>query len=105
MEEAGTSWGYASLLLCGVAAGNLVHAATFFYLLTSIGVVSTGLLKSLQAVAVFCLSHILYCDRDQSQSFTPVKGVSLLIVVCGMLCYVAATGAAQTRSHASAQEK
>jgi drug/metabolite transporter (DMT)-like permease len=95
MEEAGTSWGRASLLLGGVAVGNLVHAATFFYLLTSIGVVSTGVLKSVQSVAVFCMSHVLYCEHDESQCFTPVKGISLIVVVCGVLCYVLATGAAQ----------
>merc|ERR1719188_404663 len=105
MEEAGTSWGKAFLLLGAVAAGNLVHAATFFYLLTSIGVVSTGILKSIQSVAVFCLSHFLYCDRDESQCFTPVKGTSLIIVVLGMLCYVAATGAVQSRRPAGGHEK
>ncbi|CAK0862565.1 unnamed protein product [Prorocentrum cordatum] len=105
MEDAGTTWGYASLLLCGVAAGNFVHAATFFYLLTSIGVVSTGVLKSVQSVAVFCLAHFLYCDRDESQCFTPVKGASLVTVVCGVLCYVAATGAAQSRQLAGSYEK
>ncbi|CAK0865183.1 unnamed protein product [Prorocentrum cordatum] len=103
MDEARTSWGHAFLLLGGLAVGNFVHAATFFYLLTSIGAVSTGLLKSLQAVAVFCLSHLLYCGRDPSQCFTPVKGTSLLVVVCGMLCYVAATGASQIRPHASSR--
>lgn len=105
MEEAGTSWSYACLLLGAVAAGNLVHAATFFYLLTSIGVVSTGVLKSLQAVAVFCLSHFLYCERDESQCFTPVKGVSLVTVACGILCYVVATAAADRHRAAGGHEK
>merc|ERR1712107_21637 len=103
-EEAGTSWSYACLLLGAIAAGNLVHAATFFYLLTSIGVVSTGVLKSLQAVAVFCLSHFLYCERDESQCFTPVKGISLVTVACGILCYVVATGAAERRRAAGGHE-
>ena len=83
MEDAGTDSHYAAVLLGAVALGNFVHAGSFFYLLTSIGAVSAGVLKGLQAVIVFGLAHVMYCERDQAQCITPVKGASLAIVVCG----------------------
>jgi len=91
LEDAGTTAGGAAVLLGAVALGNFVHSVSFFYLLTSIGAVSTGILKSLQAVIVFTLAHFMYCERDQAQCITPVKGASLAIVVCGVMTYAAAT--------------
>lgn len=91
MEASETTSGEAILLGLGLAVGNFIHAATFFYLLSWVGAVSAGVLKGLQAVAVFCLAHILYCSRDQSQCFTPAKGASLLVVIVGVLGYAYAT--------------
>eukprot|EP00439_Symbiodinium_sp_Y106_P008903 s253_g1.t1 len=88
MAEVGTSWLEASLLLAAVALGNFVHAGTFFYLLTRVGAVSTGVAKALQGVAVFALSHLLYCRQDASQCFSPAKGLSLLIVTAGVVSYI-----------------
>lgn len=88
---------------------NLVlddKAGSFFHLLMKVGVVSTGVAKALQGVLVFVLSHPLYCKfysmryemarrslgrQDESQCFSPVKGVSLLIVISGVLAYISAT--------------
>merc|ERR1712039_47773 len=80
--------------MVGLALGNFVHAGSFFYLLTSIGSVSLGVLKGVQALAVFTLAHIMYCSRDASQCITPTKGSALCIVFSGVLCYVFATRAA-----------
>ncbi|CAE7480314.1 unnamed protein product [Symbiodinium natans] len=96
MEEIGTSWLQASLLLSSVALGNFVHAGTFFYLLTRVGAVSTGMAKALQGVVVFALSHVLYCRQDESQCFSLAKGLSLLIVTAGVVSYVLATSSAKS---------
>ncbi|CAE8598644.1 unnamed protein product [Polarella glacialis] len=97
VSEADSSWWFCLALLLAIAVGNFVHAASFFQLLTRIGAVSTGVVKAVQGVAVFSLSHVLYCQRDESQCFTPLKGLSLVIVVLGVLLYVLATASAQER--------
>ncbi|CAJ1357600.1 unnamed protein product [Effrenium voratum] len=91
VEEAGTSWPRCIALLAGLALSNFVHAGTFFQLLTQVGVVSTGVAKALQGVLVFVLSHLLYCRQDESQCFSSLKGVSLLVVTWGVLTYIAAS--------------
>lgn len=101
MAEVDTSWLEASLLLAAVALGNFVHAGTFFYLLTRVGAVSTGVAKALQGVAVFALSHLLYCRQDASQCFSPAKGLSLLIVTAGVVSYVLATSARSSAKRSS----
>jgi len=95
-QTAGTSLQTAVLLLGSLAVGNFVHAASFFYLLARIGAVSAGVAKALQAVAVFLLSHVLYCEQDASQCLTPAKTTSLVVVVSGALAYALATAAAAT---------
>jgi len=66
---------------------NLAHAITYFQLLSSSGAVSTGLLQSIRAVAVFGISSLLYCGKQKSQCYTLARGVSTLLVVFGMSCY------------------
>eukprot|EP00435_Cladocopium_sp_Y103_P073918 s32_g45.t1 len=75
VEEAGSSWPFCMTLLAALALSNFVHAGSFFHLLMKVGVVSTGVAKALQGVLVFVLSHLLYCKQDESQCFSPVKGV------------------------------
>merc|ERR1711941_238686 len=87
MEEAGTSWPMAFFLLGCLAFSNFVHAGSFFYLLTRIGNVSTGVAKAMQAVAVFIMAHYVYGPRDPSQRFTSIKFLSLVIVISGVLGY------------------
>lgn len=91
VEEAGSSWPFCISLLAALALSNFVHAGSFFHLLMKVGVVSTGVAKALQGVLVFVLSHPLYCKQDESQCFSSVKGVSLLIVISGVLAYISAT--------------
>lgn len=63
------------------------HAYCFFNLLGSVGSTTTGLCKAAQSVLTFCLSHILFCSVQDSQCFTTGKGLSLVVVLCGVLLY------------------
>uniref|UniRef100_A0A7S0B7D9 Sugar phosphate transporter domain-containing protein n=1 Tax=Pyrodinium bahamense TaxID=73915 RepID=A0A7S0B7D9_9DINO len=103
-QAAGTSLEAALALLGSLALGNFVHAAAFFYLLARIGAVSAGVAKALQAVAVFLLSHVLYCSQDASQCLTPIKSTSLIVVVSGALVYAGATAASATGGSRAAKE-
>lgn len=66
---------------------NFVHAYCFFHLLGAIGATTTGVLKGVQTVIVFIASHFAFCSLQQSQCFTTQKGVSLIVVVFGVLGY------------------
>lgn len=68
-----------------------INATCFYNLLGRVGSASTGVLKGLQAVATFVTSHYAFCGTQQSQCFTPLKGASLALVLCGVLIY--STGA------------
>ena len=66
---------------------NFVHAYCFFHLLGSVGSTTTGVLKGVQTVIVFVGSHFAFCSLQSSQCFTPQKGISLAVVVIGVLGY------------------
>ena len=66
---------------------NFIHAICFFNLLEIVGSTTTGVLKGVQSVLVFGISHFAFCSFQKSQCFTPEKGVSLFIVVFGVLLY------------------
>jgi len=66
---------------------NLMHALCFFRLLSSLGSTTVGVLKGAQSVSVFVLSHFLFCSFQISQCFTILKGISLIVVVSGVLLY------------------
>jgi drug/metabolite transporter (DMT)-like permease len=66
---------------------NFVHAYCFFNLLGSIGATTTGVLKGVQTVIVFIASHFAFCSLQESQCFTNEKGLSLIVVVIGVLGY------------------
>lgn len=97
---AGTSWRQILVLVGALAAGNFVHAGTFFYLLTAIGSVSAGVLKGVQALAVFALAHIMYCSKDASECINPTKGAALFMVISGVLGYALSTSAASATNAA-----
>jgi hypothetical protein len=52
-----------------------------------LGSTSTGLIKGVQSVAIFVVSHFAFCSVQQSQCFSMIKGVSLLIVLLGVYIY------------------
>jgi hypothetical protein len=66
---------------------NLVHAICFFKLLSNLGSTSTGVMKGIQSVLVFVISHFAFCSLQASQCFTPFKGLALVIVVSGVFFY------------------
>mmetsp|Transcript_51494 Transcript_51494/g.122456 ORF Transcript_51494/g.122456 Transcript_51494/m.122456 type:complete len:348 (-) Transcript_51494:177-1220(-) len=95
-QAAGTSVTDAVILLAGVALGNLVHAGAFFFLLANIGAISASVLKGLQAVFVFGLSHLLFCGKDPAQCITQLKFASLVVVLGGVYLYQQATQKAKS---------
>jgi len=70
-----------------LAVSSLVHAVTFFSLIQRVGSTTTGVLKGVQSVLVFVLSHYLFCSVSQAQCFTETKGVSLGLVLLGVFLY------------------
>ncbi len=67
-----------------------INATCFYNLMGKVGSASTGVLKGLQAVSTFVTSHCAFCSTQQAQCFTPLKGVSLTLVLAGVLIYSAA---------------
>jgi len=66
---------------------NFIHAICFFNLLEIVGSTTTGVLKGVQSVLVFGISHFAFCTFQKSQCFSPEKGISLFIVVIGVILY------------------
>jgi drug/metabolite transporter (DMT)-like permease len=89
-ERQGNLWhiavAYSLLALMG-----FLHAVSFYHLLGHLGSVATGVMKGVQSVAVLVLSHAAFCGVESSQCFTAYKGVSLVVVLCGVFYYTANT--------------
>lgn len=66
---------------------NLIHGVCFYHLIKSVGSTTTGILKGVQSVMVFVISHFAFCALQKSQCFTTAKGASLVVVVFGVSCY------------------
>ena len=66
---------------------NFIHGLCFYHLIKSVGSTTTGILKGVQSVMVFVISHFAFCAFQRSQCFTTSKGASLVVVVCGVSCY------------------
>ena len=94
-RAAGTTAGYASVLLLGFGFANVVHALTFYHTLCYFpgGATSTAVGKGLQAVLVFVFTSLLYCHRlgGPEMCFSPAKLVSVVTVCGGVLGYGYAT--------------
>ena len=63
------------------------HMVAFFWIVKNSGAVSVGVMKSLQAVGTFVVSALLFCERQQSQCFTPERGVATMLVSVGVVVY------------------
>lgn len=70
-----------------LGAACMIHALCFFFLIGSVGSTTTSISKGVQSVAIFIASHYAFCNTQQSQCFTPLKGCSLIIVIIGVLIY------------------
>ena len=122
MNVAGTTYRQAAIILSLIALSNLVHSSTFFFTLKYFpgGSTSAGVMKGLQAVLVFVVTHFVYCGRGyggEEMCFTNKKFVALITVSTGVMGYGYATryyssvsstsGAASTKviSHSSNMRK
>eukprot|EP00597_Dinobryon_sp_UTEXLB2267_P004567 CAMPEP_0170063822 /NCGR_PEP_ID=MMETSP0019_2-20121128/4546_1 /TAXON_ID=98059 /ORGANISM="Dinobryon sp., Strain UTEXLB2267" /LENGTH=278 /DNA_ID=CAMNT_0010270349 /DNA_START=176 /DNA_END=1012 /DNA_ORIENTATION=- len=85
---------YVLLSIC-----SMVHSLCFFILLGTMGSTSTGITKAGQSAAVFVSSHYVFCATQKSQCFTPLKGISLAVVLCGVLLYSTSHKPASTHSY------
>jgi drug/metabolite transporter (DMT)-like permease len=95
VEEANTPLAWAVALLVGFAFLNWVHSVTFYETLVHFpgGATSAGVMKGLQAVVVFVLTHLAFCGRTGGEElcFTKPKFISLITVVGGVIGYGIAT--------------
>ncbi|KAI9329129.1 hypothetical protein DFJ73DRAFT_964313 [Zopfochytrium polystomum] len=71
---------------------SLGHSLAWFELVGRTGAVATGVLQALRAVAVFGVSHVWFCDVDDTQCFNVPKGVATLVVVAGVIGFAVADG-------------
>lgn len=104
LQAAGTSARYAVSLLVAFGLANVIHSITFFHTLLHFpgGATTAGVMKGLQAVLVFVLTHFAYCGRigGSEMCFSRSKFVSLITVCGGVLGYGYATQVA----HAAAKK-
>ena len=95
MHNAGTTIWYALILLAGFGMSNVVHSYTYFYTLLHFpgGATSAGVMKGVQAVLVFVLTNLLYCNRigGPEMCFSNGKFISCVTVTGGVMGYGYAT--------------
>jgi len=88
---------------CFMLLTDAIHSAAFFSMLKQIGAVGSALLKGIQSVAVVALSAIVFCPREETQCLTPLKAMSALLVLSGMIVY--AVGSAEKNAKEMVQEQ
>ncbi len=102
MQDSGTTFWYAFIILGGFGISNVVHSMTFFYTLRHFpgGATSAGVMKGMQAVLVFVLTNFLYCNRigGSEMCFSDTKLISLVTVCGGVLGYGYATQISKARA-------
>jgi drug/metabolite transporter (DMT)-like permease len=95
MQAAETTMVQALSIFLVFALANLIHAMTFFHTLRHFpgGATSAGVMKGLQAVLVFVVTHVAYCGRTggAEMCFSQAKFLSLFTVVGGVIGYAVAT--------------
>eukprot|EP00920_Eleutheroschizon_duboscqi_P029938 GHVT01072632.1.p1 GENE.GHVT01072632.1~~GHVT01072632.1.p1 ORF type:complete len:368 (+),score=92.26 GHVT01072632.1:601-1704(+) len=94
MAEADGRVDHVVFLMLGIFACGLVHSATLWYILKTLGAVSTGVLKGVKTASVFVLSHIFFCPLQGPACFTPMKSVCAVVCVAGVTLYSVATARA-----------
>lgn len=94
-----------------LVVANGGHAWAFFQMLGSIGAVSSGMLKALQTVTVFTFSAVFFCSYEASQCFTPMRAVSVTLVLVGITTFsfgsqqAAAAGATDAAAAAKSRQR
>lgn len=64
-----------------------IHSGTLWYLMSSFGAVSTGILKGLKVALVFVISHFLFCEIQPSQCLNMWTAASAFTCVVGVVLY------------------
>lgn len=79
--------GEIAITYCGLVIVNFIHGVCLFHMLKMVGSTTTGVLKGIISVLVFIISHFAFCSLQQSQCFSVAKGLSLVVVVVGVVFY------------------
>jgi hypothetical protein len=82
-----------------LTAVNALHSGSFFHCLGTFGAVGSAAMKGLQALSVFFLSSMFFCQYSQLQCATPAKTASMGIVFCGLFVYAHGASKRQASSH------
>ena len=85
-------------VLLSIAA--MVHSLCFFILLGKFGSTTTGITKAFQSTIVFVSSHFAFCSIQKSQCFTMLRGLSLCVVLFGVILYSSCHEPIQQNHHA-----
>lgn len=95
MQVAGTTYSHMVAILSAIALMSFIHSVTFFHTVKYVpgGSTSAGVLKALQAVLVFAATSMAFCNvfGGQEMCFTVHNGISLCIVVGGVVLFGKAT--------------
>eukprot|EP00761_Pharyngomonas_kirbyi_P014960 gb/GECH01014991.1/.p1 GENE.gb/GECH01014991.1/~~gb/GECH01014991.1/.p1 ORF type:complete len:347 (+),score=22.07 gb/GECH01014991.1/:1-1041(+) len=76
------------ILIASLIVSALLHSASYYFLMKSLGAISIGVMQGIRAVGVFALSALLFCSqRTHAQCFTVGKAVSTIFVVSGVVIY------------------
>jgi len=87
MKANGTSIMAVGTIYVLLGVSSYVHNLTYFYMMSDVGAVTTGVLSSVRAVLVFGLSSALYCGADTSQCYTGMKAISTIFVSLGVFAF------------------
>jgi drug/metabolite transporter (DMT)-like permease len=108
MKAAGTSWTRALCIMMTFAFANLLHSYSFYYTIKNYkgGSVMAGVMKGLQAVLVFVVTHFLFCGKTggSEMCFSQDKLLSLITVVGGVCLFAASTSNDKTTPSSSSLE-
>lgn len=74
-----------------------LHTLFYYKLVVTSGGVVVGVVQGMRAVGVFVVAALLFCSRQDSQCFSPLKALATVVVVLGVLQYVRATSKAAAR--------
>lgn len=108
VEAMAGSWAVVCIGIPLLLIANAVHSGSFFFMISSSGAVSAGIMKGVQAVAVFALSATIFCSFEESQCVTVMedghlslgllKIFAMYMVVRGVVAYSISNQAARPLS-------
>ena len=66
---------------------NGLHVLSLLYLFQYTDSIVPGINKAVQAISIFVLSSLFYCQRDAEQCMDVSKSISIVVVVAGVVIY------------------